>query len=88
MQVDSLPTELSGKPIALLYLGYTLFLHSHQWTWRYMSKDLDDADADAQSCQTLCDLMHCSPPGSSVLGDSPGKILEWVAMSKDLRYII
>ena len=27
----------------------------------------------AQSCLTLCDLMDCSLPGSSVLGDSPGK---------------
>ena len=27
----------------------------------------------AQSCPTLCDPMDCSPPGSSVLGDSPGK---------------
>ena len=27
----------------------------------------------AQSCLTLCDLMDCSPPGSSVHGDSPGK---------------
>ena len=26
-----------------------------------------------QSCPTLCDPMDCSPPGSSVLGDSPGK---------------
>ena len=26
-----------------------------------------------QSCLTLCDPMDCSPPGSSVLGDSPGK---------------
>ena len=26
-----------------------------------------------QSCLTLCDLMDCSPPGSSVHGDSPGK---------------
>ena len=26
-----------------------------------------------QSCPTLCDLMDCSPPGSSVHGDSPGK---------------
>ena len=26
-----------------------------------------------QSCPTLCDLMDCSAPGSSVLGDSPGK---------------
>ena len=27
----------------------------------------------AQSCPTLCDTMDCSPPGSSVDGDSPGK---------------
>ena len=26
-----------------------------------------------QSCPTLCDFMDCSPPGSSVLGDPPGK---------------
>ena len=27
----------------------------------------------AQSCPTLCDSIDCSPPGSSVHGDSPGK---------------
>ena len=27
----------------------------------------------AESCPTLCDPMDCSPPGSSVHGDSPGK---------------
>ena len=27
----------------------------------------------AQSCPTLCDPMYCSPPGSSVHGDSPSK---------------
>ena len=27
----------------------------------------------AQLCLTFCDPMDCSPPGSSVLGDSPGK---------------
>ena len=26
-----------------------------------------------QSCLTLCDPLDCSPPGSSVHGDSPGK---------------
>ena len=26
-----------------------------------------------QSCPALCNLMDCSPPGSSVRGDSPGK---------------
>ena len=34
----------------------------------------------ARSRPTLCDAMDCSPPGSSVHGDSPGKKLEWVAM--------
>ena len=27
----------------------------------------------SQSCLTLCNPMDCSPPGSSVYGDSPGK---------------
>jgi len=30
----------------------------------------------AQSCLTLCSPMDCSPPGSSVHGDSPGKNTE------------
>ena len=30
---------------------------------------------------TLCDPMDCSPPGSSVLGISQARILEWVAIS-------
>ena len=29
--------------------------------------------ASLQSCPTLCDSMDCSPPGSSVHGDFPGK---------------
>ena len=35
----------------------------------------------AQLCLTLCDLMDCSPPGSSVCGIPQARILEWVAMS-------
>ena len=35
----------------------------------------------AQSCLTLCDLMDCSPPGSSVHGFLWAGILEWVAIS-------
>ena len=34
----------------------------------------------AQSCPTLCDPMNCSPRGSSVRGDFPGKNTEWAAM--------
>ena len=32
-----------------------------------------------QSCPTLRNPMDCSLPGSSVLRDSPSRILEWVA---------
>ena len=35
----------------------------------------------ALSCLTLCDLMDCSPPGSSVHGIFQARILEWVATS-------
>ena len=35
----------------------------------------------AQSHSTLCDLMNCSLPGSSVQGISQAWILEWVAIS-------
>ena len=34
-----------------------------------------------QSCPTLCDPTDCSPPGSSVHGIIPARILEWVAIS-------
>ena len=33
----------------------------------------------AHSCLTLCDLMDCSPPVSSVYGILQSRILEWVA---------
>ena len=33
----------------------------------------------AQSCPTLCNLMDCSPPGSSVHGILQARILEWLA---------
>ena len=33
-----------------------------------------------QSCPTLCDPVDCNPPGSSVHGILPARILEWVAI--------
>ena len=44
--------------------------------WVYVSCSIWDMCTTclaAQSCPTLCDPMDCSPPGSSVHGDSPGK---------------
>ena len=34
----------------------------------------------AQWCLTLCDLMRCSLPGSSVHGILQARILEWIAI--------
>ena len=34
-----------------------------------------------QLCQTLCHLMDCRPPGSSVHGISQARILKWIAIS-------
>ena len=34
-----------------------------------------------QSCQTLCDSIDGSPPGSPVSGILQARILEWVAIS-------
>ena len=35
----------------------------------------------AQSCLTLCDVIDCSSPGSSVHGILQARMLEWVAIS-------
>ena len=35
----------------------------------------------AQSCPTLSDPMHCSPPGSSVHGIFQARVLEWGAIA-------
>ena len=34
-----------------------------------------------QSCPTLCDLMDCSLPGSSVHGIFQARVLEWLAIA-------
>ena len=35
----------------------------------------------AQLCLTICNPMDCSPPGSSVHGIFPARMLEWIAIS-------
>ena len=37
-------------------------------------------DSLQESCLTLCNPKHCSPPGSSVHGILQARILQWVAM--------
>ena len=47
------------------------------WNWRICCAALGLV---AQSCLTLCNPIDCSPSGSSVHGDSPGKNTEWADM--------
>ena len=40
-----------------------------------------DCCSVAQSCLTVCDLMNCSPPASSIHGILQTRILEWIVTS-------
>ena len=55
----------------------------HTQRYHYSSK-VKESEV-AQSCQTLCDPMDCSLPGSSVHGIYQARILEWVAISFSRR---
>ena len=44
------------------------------------SQGLDHDKWFTQSCQTLCDPMDCSPPGSFIHGILQARILEWVSI--------
>ena len=58
-------TERSGTS----YLSYYHVFSARTW----LTHSCSGLCLIAQSCPNLCDSMDCSPPGSSVLGDSPGK---------------
>ena len=53
------------------YRGVTTHLHHLNFSSVYV----------CSVCLTLCDPMDCSPPGSSVHGIIPARILEWFAIS-------
>ena len=53
--------------------------------FRYEMFSIDIDIEVAQSCQTLCDPMDCSLPGSSVHGIFQARVLEWVAISFSRR---
>ena len=58
-------TERSGTS----YLSYYHVFSARTW----LTHSCSGLCLIAQSCPNLCDSMDCSPPGSSVHGDSPGK---------------
>ena len=42
---------------------------------------MKESESEAQLCLTLCDLMDCSLPGSSIHGIFQARVLDWVAIS-------
>ena len=50
------------------------------FTWNTIIKVKGESEV-TQSCPTLCDLMDCSLPGSSVHGIFQARILEWVSIA-------
>ena len=51
----------------------------HCTTWEAQREREREREV-AQSCPTLCDLMDCSLPGSSVHGIFQARVLEWIAV--------
>ena len=64
----------------LFYLSIFIFLIMLCWFLLYNANQPYVRAKSLQSCQTLCNLMNHSPPGSSVCGISQTRILEWVAL--------
>ena len=61
--------KASGMNFSSSFIFFLMFLH--------LAKKVKVLVA--QSCLTLCDPVHCSPPGSSVHGILQARILEQVA---------
>ena len=76
--LSSLHNHVSQSFEINLFLSFflSLFLslpHTCECAYNYMFSIKLHMCLVTQSCLTLCDLMDCSLPGSSVHGDSPGK---------------
>ena len=54
-------------------MARTLRIRWFVWTCLCLATTIECVYLVAQSHPTLCDPIDCSPPGSSVHGDSPGK---------------
>ena len=61
------------------YIFYLYGPISYTWYTPYI--EIMHVCSVAQMCPPLCDLVDCSPPGSSVHGITQASVLEWVAIS-------
>ena len=100
LQVDSLPTEPEAAILVFSFevmpLQITQRLRTHIYYHinhrnqeatggRFTPFKLVPCVLVIQSCPTLCDLMDCSPSGSSVHGILQARILEWIAIATVYR---
>ena len=69
-----------GAQSVSLFCGCYPILKKFKRHWCYC-KFYTAAAKSLQSCRTLCDPIHCSPPGSSVHGIFQARVLEWGASS-------
>ena len=54
---------------------------AHRWRTQSLTSRISQLPVIiTQSCLTLCDPMHCSPPGFSVYGIIQARILDWIAI--------
>ena len=53
-----------------------------------MLQNSSGAAAQTQSHPTLCNLMDCSPSGSSACGISQARALEWVAVPFSKPFLV
>ena len=73
----------SGRLYQILFSAFLCTkIDNHITSW-YLYIDIVPAATakSLQSCLTLCDPIHGSPPGSADPGILPARVLEWVAIS-------
>ena len=82
MQVKKQQLEMDMKQRTGSKLGkeYDKAVHCHSAYLNYM-QHVAATVKSLQSCQTLCDPIDGSPPGSTVPGILQARTLEWVAIS-------
>ena len=68
--------------ITFLFISNPFYFHPTEYTDSEMPDLLwNNVCLVSQLCLGLCDLLDCSPPGSSVQGIPQARILEWVSIS-------
>ena len=71
------------------YCGNHFMMCVSQIIRLYMVNIYSESESEvAQSCQTLCDPVDCSPPGSSLHVILQARILEWGAISFSKIYTV